>query len=98
VKFTEAQLEAVFTSEMEGQGYPHQLGNSINREADEVIIEEDLREFLAKQYQEEGITSIEIASIILRLKTLPASDLYESNKTFMRWLSDGFSLKREDHK
>ena len=93
MKFTEAQLEAVFTSEMEGQGYPHQLGNSINREADEVIIE-----FLAKQYQEEGITSIEIASIILRLKTLPASDLYESNKTFMRWLSDGFSLKREDHK
>src|SRR5699024_7179709 len=32
----------------------------------------------------------------LRLKTLPASDLYETNKTMMRWLADGFSFKRED--
>ncbi|MCF8297176.1 MAG: hypothetical protein K9J13_06495 [Saprospiraceae bacterium] len=30
------------------------------------------------------------------MKTLPASDLYESNKTIIRWLSDGFILKRED--
>src|SRR5699024_5225010 len=30
------------------------------------------------------------------LKTLPASDLYETNKAIMRWLSDGFSFKRED--
>jgi type I restriction enzyme, R subunit len=27
---------------------------------------------------------------------LPSSDLYESNKTILRWLSDGFILKRED--
>jgi len=27
-------------------------------------------------------------SIVLQLKTLPATDLYESNKTIMRWLSD----------
>jgi hypothetical protein len=26
----------------------------------------------------------------------PASDLYESNKTFLKMLSDGFILKRED--
>src|SRR5690606_7580821 len=35
-------------------------------------------------------------SIALQLKSLPASDLYESNKTILRWLSDGFILKRED--
>lgn len=35
-------------------------------------------------------------SIVLQLKTLPSSDLYESNKTIMRWFSDDFILKRED--
>lgn len=27
---------------------------------------------------------------------MPASDLYDSNKQFCGWLSDGFHLKRED--
>tara|TARA_R110000764_G_scaffold108134_1_gene193977 strand:- start:2195 stop:2695 length:501 start_codon:yes stop_codon:yes gene_type:complete len=97
-KFTEAQLETVFATQLEQEGYPHHLGNAITRDEDEVLIEEDLRHFLLQQYHEEGITEMEVQSIILRLKTLPSSDLYESNKTFMRWLSDGFSLKREDHK
>jgi len=96
VKFTEAQLESVFTSELEREGYPHQLGQTIDREEDEVLFAEDLRHFLKQQYHEEGITETEVQSIILRLKTLPSSDLYESNKTVMRMLSDGFPLKRED--
>jgi len=61
-----------------------------------VLIESDLQEFLLTRYRKNGITKNEIDSIILRLKTLPASDLYESNKEFMQILSDGFSLKRED--
>jgi type I restriction enzyme R subunit len=32
----------------------------------------------------------------MQLQTLSASDLYESNKTFLKWVSDGFALKRED--
>ncbi len=95
-KFTEAQLEAVFATQLEQEGYPHHLGTTIPRDEDEVLIEEDLRHFLLQQYHEEGITETEVQSIILRLKTLPSSDLYESNKTVMRMLSDGFPLKRED--
>lgn len=95
-KFTEAQLEAVFATQLEQEGYPHHLGNAITRDEDEVLIEEDLRHFLLQQYHEEGITEMEVQSIILRLKTFPSSDLYESNKTVMRMLSDGFPLKRED--
>jgi len=96
MKFTEAQLETVFAEQLTQEGYTHQLGNTISREDDDVLIEEDLRNFLMKTYHEKGITKTEIDSIILKLKTLPASDLYESNKDFMRMLSDGFSLKRED--
>ena len=95
-KFTEAQLESVFATQLEQEGFQHQLGGTISRKEDEVLIESDLREFLTTRYQENGITKNEVESIILRLKTLPASDLYESNKEFMQMLSDGFSLKRED--
>jgi type I restriction enzyme R subunit len=60
------------------------------------LIEEDLQNFLLTQYAGQGITVNENKSIILQLKSLPTSDLYESNKTFLRMLSDGFILKRED--
>lgn len=96
MKFTEAHLETVFAEQLEQEGYTHQLGSTISRKEDEVLIDEDLRNFLMKTYRKEGITKIEVESILLKLKTLPASDLYESNKDFMRMLSDGFPLKRED--
>ncbi|SDS44616.1 type I restriction endonuclease subunit R [Christiangramia echinicola] len=96
MKFTEAQLESVFANQLEQEGYKHQLGGTISRKEDEVLIESDLREFLLTRNRNNGITKNEVESIILKLKTLPASDLYESNKEFMQMLSDGFSLKRED--
>lgn len=97
MKFTEAKLEQAFTRLLEHEGFPHYLGTAIDREPDEVLIEEDLRRFLFSQYQAQGITANEVNSVILQLKSLPTSDLYESNKTFLRMLADGFILKREDH-
>ncbi|WP_064965729.1 type I restriction endonuclease subunit R [Tenacibaculum ovolyticum] len=96
-KFTEAQLEAAFAELIINEGYSHCSGNNLNRAEDEVILADDLRTFLLQKYQSENLTESEANSIILRIKTLPASDLYESNKRFMSWLSDGFILKREDH-
>ena len=96
MKFTEAQLEKAFTELLGVENFPHHLGETISRSVDEVLIEEDLQKFLLKQYQAEGLTITEAKSIILQLKTLPSSDLYESNKTFNKILSDGFILKRED--
>lgn len=96
MKFTEEKLETVFATLLQKEGYVHQSGISITRKPDEVIIEDDLRQFLLTQYALQGITRNEVNSIILQLKSLPASDLYESNKTFIRMLSDGFILKRED--
>ncbi|HRO44821.1 HsdR family type I site-specific deoxyribonuclease [Agriterribacter sp.] len=98
MKFTEAKLEQAFTELLAQQGYPHCPGITLNRQPEEVLLEEDLRGFLLQQYGHEGITLNEINSVILQLKSLPASDLYESNKTFLRMLSDGFILKREDRR
>lgn len=96
MKFTEEKLEAAFTELLGQEGFPHHLGISIARKPEEVLIEEDLQNYLLSQYANQGITVNETKSIILQLKSLSASDLYESNKTFLKMLSDGFILKRED--
>ncbi|MFA5434186.1 MAG: type I restriction endonuclease, partial [Candidatus Paceibacterota bacterium] len=98
LRFTEEKLEKAFAELLGQEGFSHHLGITIARKPDEVLIEEDLRNFLLTQYAPQGITANEVKSIILQLKTLPASDLYESNKTFLKMLSDGFILKREDRK
>jgi len=101
MKFTEAKLEEAIIELLGEQGYPHSKGGEHPllvdgvRAQSEVLIKADLRVFLAKRYQSAGITNGEIESIIRKLETLPASDLYDSNKTFCKWLSDGFLLKRE---
>lgn len=96
MKFTEEKLENAFTELLGQEGYPHHLGMSIARKPDEVLIEEDLRKFLLSEYAQQGITPNEVNAIILQFKSLPSSDLYESNKTFLSMLADGFILKRED--
>lgn len=96
MKFTEAKLEQAIIDLLGQQGYPHVPGETIIREPGEVLIKEDLRNFLAAQYAEDHITANEIESIIRQLETLPASDLYESNKVIMKMVADGFLLKRED--
>ena len=65
---------------------------------EDVLIRDDLAQYLAKRYEKERITLIEIERIIREIEKLPASDLYESNKAFMRKLSNGFIFKREDYK
>ena len=96
MKFTEEKLEKAFTELLGQEGFPHHLGITITRKPEEVLIEEDLQNFLLIQYASHGITINEIKSIILQLKSLSSTDLYESNKTFLKMLSDGFILKRED--
>jgi type I restriction enzyme R subunit len=96
MKFTEEKLEKAFTELLGIEGFPHHLGNTIIRAVDDVIIESDLLNYLITRYANKQLTHNEAKSIVLQLKSLPASDLYESNKTILRWLSDGFILKRED--
>jgi len=95
-KFTEEKLEQAFIELLGNEDFPHFFGNTISRADDEVLIEEDLKNYLLGRYKKEQLTEIEAKSISLRLKTLSSADLYESNKKIMRWLADGFILKREN--
>ena len=96
MKFTEARLEQAIIELLGKEGYPHVLGESISRNPGEVLIKDDLRNFLANQYGDANITPGEIDSIVRQLEIFPASDLYESNKAIMKMVADGFLLKRED--
>lgn len=98
MKFTESQLEQAFISLLKAQGYPHVKGHEINRSREEVLIREDLQAFLQQRYTDQRITPVEIFRVIRDLEQLPASDLYESNKTVMDWVRDGLLLKRENHR
>ncbi len=94
-KFSEAKLEHAYIKLLEQEGYPHHLGNTLARAEDDVIIEDDLIKYLLSRYENQQLTLTEAQSILLQLKSLPASDLYESNKKIMSWLADGFILKRD---
>jgi type I restriction enzyme R subunit len=98
MKFTEDKLEEVFIELLGQQGYDYVPGIEIKRNTDEVIIQNDLVEYLQVRYGSDNITANEIQQIILRLKSYPSSDLYETNKAIMKMVSDGFILKREDRK
>ena len=96
MKFTEAQLEQAFIDLLAQEGYPHLIGENIERDNDEVLIVSDLSSFLKEKYKSDKITDDEILQIIRKLKSYPSSDLYESNKKIMKLVSDGFIFKRDD--
>lgn len=96
MKFTEARLEEAIVTLLEEQGYTHYTGEQIERSPEDVLITADLESYLFERYKQDEITEGEVEQIIRDLERLPSSDLYESNKKFMKKLSDGFYLKRED--
>ena len=95
MKFTEAQLEAAIIELLEAEGYPYVPGEEIDRRPQEVLIKDDLRDYLAYRYVSEGITPGDIEAIIGLLERYSTADLYESNRAIMKLVADGFVLKRE---
>lgn len=96
MKFTEQALEEAVIELFENNEYRYCKGNLFSKEAGEVLLKEDLKDFLIKRYSDEDITLREVDSIIHQLEIMPSSTLYESNKVIIKMISDGFVLKRED--
>jgi type I restriction enzyme R subunit len=112
MKFTEAQLEQAFIHLLQDEQMTHLVGGEVRKNefqgvseppttyghvaTEKVLIEDDLKTYLKSHYAKDNITDSEINTIIRDLERLPSSDLYESNKTFMNMVSNGFLLKRED--
>jgi len=96
MKFTEEKLEKAVIELFKEEGYTYQSGEDIHKEMSEVLLKEDLKQYLLTKYSKEKITLNEVESIIRKLELLPSSALYESNKKIIKLISDGFIQKRED--
>jgi type I restriction enzyme R subunit len=96
MKFTEEKLEQAVIELFKNEGYIHHTGEQIHKEMPDVLLRDDLKQYLLNRYSDEDITLNEIETIIRKLELYPSSTLYDSNKAIMKMGSDGFLLKRED--
>lgn len=93
--FNEHALEMSIMELFKDEGYIHLNGSQIHRERTEVLLQEDLKQYLYNRYAKDGITPGEVDSILLMLRNISGT-LYEANKAFCKMLCDGFILNRED--
>jgi len=96
MKFTEETLEHAVISLFEDVGYQHCKGDTLHKPLDEVLLHEDLKQFLLNRYSADSLTPAEAVSIIRKLEPFPSSALYPSNKSILKLISDGFPFQRAD--
>ena len=93
--FNEHSLEMAIMELFQDEGYLYLNGEQIHRERSEVLLTDDLRQYLLNRYAKDGLTTTEVDGVLLRLKSISGT-IYEANKTFCKLLCDGFILNRED--
>lgn len=93
--FNEHALEMSIMELFKDEGYIHLNGSQIHRERTEVLLQEDLKQYLYNRYAKDGITPGEVDGVLLMLRNISGT-LYEANKAFYKLLCDGFILNRED--
>ncbi len=93
--FNEHALELSIMELIEHEGYIRSDGKKISRNKSEVLLVDNLKEYLVKKYANENLTKNELESIVLTLRAVSGT-LYETNKTIFKMISDGFIFNRED--
>lgn len=93
--FNEHSLEMSIMELFQDEKYIYLNGEQIHRERSEVLLTDDLRQYLLNRYAKDGLTATEVDGILLRLKSISGT-IYEANKAFCKLLCDGFILNRED--
>lgn len=94
--FNEHTLEMSIMELFQQEGYIYTNGEEIRKEASDVILREDLRTYLRSRYAKDGITELEVESVIAKLTAANGFLLYDKNVNTYRLMTEGFSLKRED--
>ncbi|MCH5226166.1 MAG: type I restriction endonuclease subunit R, partial [Muribaculaceae bacterium] len=94
--FNEAQLEQAFIELFKGEGYDYIHGENIDRDSRDVILYDDLRRFLKKKHQADGITEDEINRAIAKIETTEGGGVYAENVEALRLIQQGFPLRRTD--
>ena len=93
--FNEHALEMSIMQLFKDEGYTYISGDQIHRERTEVLLIDDLKQYLYNRYAKDGITLSEVDGIILFLRNISGT-IYEANKEVYRIICNGFTLTRED--
>ncbi|OFO40439.1 type I restriction endonuclease subunit R [Staphylococcus sp. HMSC070D05] len=93
-KFDEKTLEEAIIEMFLDNNYEYLKGSEVNRETDEILLIDDITNFLKYSYPH--LNDIERERVINKIKVVTSSSLYQSNKNLFSILNEGFNLKRED--
>ena len=97
VRFYESELEDIamelLSSNADGMGYAYTSSDELHREIDEVLLLEDLYEYLRDRYPD--LSEGEMKRIEARIRAT-GNTTYETNRTFINLLANGFDLTRDD--
>ena len=94
--FNESSLEMAIMELFKTERYIYQNGNTILKDDTEVLLRDDLRQYLNDRYKTAGITDIETERAINQLTANAGVSMYEQNAITLRLMVEGFSVKRED--
>lgn len=95
-KFTEAELEKAIISLFEDEGYEFTNGEFLHRKLSDVLIGEDLVEFLHTKYFSDNLSDSEIKRIIATIENISSTPLYDGNKESWKNIAEGFTFLRDD--
>ena len=95
MSFDESDLEKMFMDEFENRGYTHVCGDTIERRNDEIILKNDLEDYLRMRYADNNITDSEIRAIFATFPTYDRGDYVNNRETF-RKIRNGFDIRRAD--
>lgn len=94
--FKEEDLEKLIIDLISDKGYKYVYGDNLERNYEDIIIESDMYDFLYKKYKKEEITDEEVKNIILSIKNISNTDLYDSNKRTFLKMVEGENFTRLD--
>lgn len=95
-RFTEAQLEEAIIELFKNEGYEYVNGEEIHRPYEQILLENDLKQYLLNRYGDKSITIEELNEIIGRIDFISPSPLYEGSRETYRLINEGFTLERVD--
>ena len=93
--FNEHALEMSIMELFKDERYTYVSGDQIHRERTEVLLTDDLKQYLYNRHAKDGITPSEVDSVILMLRNISGT-IYEANKAVFKLLCNGFIFNRED--
>ena len=95
--FNESNLEKSVINLFLSQNYEYIHGSLLHKELSEVILLEDFREYLLRNYSDQQLDNDEIATITNKILNIKKRPLYDANKEFLSYITEGFQLNRQDN-